>query len=805
MRMFRLLSAGLLATAALAVAPRFADAAPDARRWSSVDALLAEVAPDARLARPGGPGNDGVFGEALGSAVAVSGNTLLVGAPEDRIARLGILGSVYVFVREPAGWRLDTKLLAPDGAAGDRFGASLALSGDTALIGAPGDDVGTAADRGSAHVFVRTASGWAPQARLDALDAGMGAAFGSSIALSGDTALVGAPGAAVGGVASFGSAWVFQRSGATWAQQARLTATDAAANQLFGTAVALSGTRVVVGAPGRVAVGGAYVFERNGSAWLQQATLVPGAADGGRAGTRVAIEGETIVLGEPRWGQAFIFERSGAFWLEQPSLDPPAGSSGAAYGDAVAISGDLVAVGQPFARVEGSYGRGTVDVWRRVAGAWTRVHRIAPAVGLPGAFGKAVALEGGRLVIGATDGGSGPTISGAVSVFEGAEATLGAPLVLGAGIGPNGGMGEAVAIDGDTLVLGAPFDPSAYVYVRSNGTWSLQQRLVVPAPVGRSVAVDGDTLVVGSPNDYIPNGAGFNQAQGSAWVFVRADGQWNLQQRLLLPDGAELEFFGAAVAVDGDTIAIGIPNARVGGEESQGAVQVYSRSGSTWAAQARVVADEFAYFQQFGGALALDGDRMAIGSRAGLAWIFERSGITWSRTAILTTSYPADRFGRAIALSGDRVLVGASARSIGGIVERGAADIFERIDGQWRLRGQLLASDGQAYDYFGVSVALNGDTALIGNFPANGGPPRSSEAAYVFERRGSGWRQDARWRPEDLVIYDGFGIAVALSGRTAIIGAPYTAGAAPWGNPGEGAGYVYSHVPYALFFDDFEP
>jgi len=817
MRAWVAIAFGLLVVCLLA--PRSAEAAPDPRRWNSVEALLADVAPDARLARPVGPDSDGVFGEALGSAVALSGDTLLVGAPEDRIARLGILGSVYVFVREPAGWRLDTKLLAPDGAAGDRFGAGVALSGDTALVGAPGDDVGADADRGAAHVFVRSASGWTWQARLDAAGSDVGDRFGASVALEADRALVGAPGVAVGGIAGLGAAWVFQRAGTTWSEQARLAAADAAANDAFGSAVALSGSRAVVGAPQRAAVGGAYVFERDVSTWTQQAVLVPGAAGGGRAGARVALAGDTIVLGEPRWGQAFVFVRVGATWLQQAVLDPPAGESGAAYGDAVAVSGDLVAVGQPMAHVDGVAGRGSAEVWRRVAGVWTRVHRITPPATSPHAFGSTVALDGARLVVGAPDAGAAPTISGAASVFEGADATLGAPIVLGAGSGPNGSMGEAVAIDGDTLVLGAPFERvfgfagagAVYVYVRSNGEWSLQQRLTAPstgpdASLGRAVAIDGDTIVVGAPGYRVLNFPGFNQPQGSAWVFVRTGVQWNVQEWLVAGGGELFDFFGSAVAIDGDTIAAGIPGARIGTDSGQGAVEIFRRSGSTWSVQARLVSGETGFLQQFGGSLALQGNRLVAGAwRLGAAWVFERGGSGWTRTARLDFRTPGDQFGWSLALDGDHLLVGAPGRTLAGAAARGAVDAFQHSDGQWVPRGQLVASDGQAEDFFGWSLALQGETAVIGNFPGNGGPPRPSEAAYMFERRGNGWRQDARWRPQDLAIFDGFGSAVALSGRTAIIGAPSAASPAPWGNPGEGAGYVYTHAPNAVFFDDFEP
>jgi FG-GAP repeat len=192
--------------------------------------------------------------------VAISGETVVVGAPQDDGAAGGSQGSAYVFVRSGGVWNLQQKLEASDAAAGDQFGTSVAISGETIVVGV--QDAGPG--QGSAYVFVRSSRAWSQQ-KLEASDAAGGDLFGFSVAISGETVVVGAPlddGAAGG---NQGSAYVFVPSGGVWNQQQKLGASDAAAGDEFGFSVAISGETVVVGAPrddgaAGIQQGSAYVF-----------------------------------------------------------------------------------------------------------------------------------------------------------------------------------------------------------------------------------------------------------------------------------------------------------------------------------------------------------------------------------------------------------------------------------------------------------------------------------------------------------------------------------------------------------------
>ena len=183
--------------------------------------------------------------DCFGTSVSISGDTALVGAYQDDDAGSDT-GSAYVFVRSGDTWTQQAKLTASDAAAGDFFGYSVSVSGDTAIIGALRDD-DAGSGSGSAYVFVRSGTTWTQQQKLTASDAAGEDQFGISVSIDGDTALVGAYDDDDAGAMS-GSAYVFVRSGDTWTQQQKLTASDAAAGDFFSYSVSVSGDTALVGA-----------------------------------------------------------------------------------------------------------------------------------------------------------------------------------------------------------------------------------------------------------------------------------------------------------------------------------------------------------------------------------------------------------------------------------------------------------------------------------------------------------------------------------------------------------------------------
>jgi hypothetical protein len=302
-------------------------------------------------------------------------------------------------------------------------------------------------------------------------------------------------------------------------------------------------------------------------------------------------------------------------------------------------------------------------------------------------------------------------------------------------------LGWSVSIDGDTAVAGG--GGLAHVFVRSGGSWTLQQTLGTPAvpddAFGWSVAISGDTLLVGAPY------AGSNA--GAAYVFVRSGTTWTEQQKLLASDGAPGDQFGSGVSIAGDTVVVGATWDDVPGAPDGGSAYVFVRSGVAWSQQQKLVAPDGGLAEHFG-TVSLSGDTAAVGAshdnlggepgvHNGSTYVFVRSGTTWSLQQKLTASDAtnADYFGSSVSVAGDVLVVGAPLDDTAAGTDAGSAYVFVRSGSAWLEVQKLLAPDGAASDLFGQSVAFYGGTAVVGAIwdDTSGGP--DSGSAHVF--RGS--------------------------------------------------------------------
>jgi hypothetical protein len=367
------------------------------------------------------------------------------------------------------------KLTAADGGAGDFFGRSVAVDGDTAVVGAPFDDTAAGTAAGSAYVFVQSTTGWTLQAKLRASDGAPFNFFGFSVALDGDTAVVGAPGdeTAAGRVA--GSAYVFLRSGTTWTEQGHLTASDGAAGDSFGDSVGVDGDTALIGAPfeqtpPEVWVGAAYAFVRSGTTWTQQAKLV--ATDGTDEdffGRSVAVDGDTAVIGarsqssptEFEAGAAYAFVRSGTSWTQQAKLVASDQDSFDYFGSSVAVSGDTAIIGAPYDGTPAGHDAGSVYAFVRSGTTWTEQAHLLASDGSPeDRFGFSVAVVADTAFVGAyLDDTAAGNDAGSVYAFvrSGTSWTERAHLLAPDGA-PEDGLGSSVAMDEDAAVFGAAGD-----------------------------------------------------------------------------------------------------------------------------------------------------------------------------------------------------------------------------------------------------------------------------------------------------------------------------------------------------------
>jgi len=378
---------------------------------------------------------------------------------------------------------------------------------------------------------------------------------------------------------------------------------------------------------------------------------------------------------------------------------------------------------------------------------------------------------------------------------------------------------------------------------------------------GVSIAVAGDTVIVGAfSEDSSATGVNGNQANnsadesGAAYVFVRSGSSWVQQAYLKASNTEEGDTFGSVVAISGNTIVVGAPaeassTTGVNGLQTDnsapgsGAAYVFVRSGSVWTQQAYLKASNTNMNDAFGFSVAVSGDTVVVGAnieasnavgvngnqadnsalQAGAAYVFVRSGNVWTQQAYLKASNTntADNFGYAVSVSGETIVVGAlqersNATGVNGnqannsLLSAGAAYVFTRTGSTWSQQAYLKASNTELRDQFGSSVAVSGDTALVGaigedssavgvNGNQTDNAASGAGAAYVFVRSGSVWSQQAYLKASNSNANDTFGFALALDADTVVVGSPFEDSNALGINgnqldnsaPGAGAAYVF--------------
>ena len=685
----------------------------------------------------------GSFESQLGFSVAAWGNTVAVGAPRGTSAgpNSGLRrGYVEIWERiSGEGGRLywvGRASLYPDPGASaqyDRFGATLALGPDTLVIGSPQSDGESAADRGSAFVYVRGTASWDHQQTLLASDPQAGANFGAAVSLSGSRVLIGAPGH--GGPLGAGAAYLFELSGATWTEQQQLNASEAASQDRFGASLLLAGETALVGAPG----------------------------DDHGAGTDA--------------GSIYAYRLSAGTWLETQRISPPQGSTGDQFGASIAASGDLMVGGAPYADLPGAPDAGAAASFTFASGSWSHQRRLDPSTPRVSAhFGTALAIATTLVLVGAPDDEQQPASldSGSATVFEITQATTSVLAGLGFDI-VDGQFGSAVATSGNLAVVGAYADEypggiagSATVFERVAGVWTYRQKLFSPHlpteldSFGSKVAISDEALVVAAPN----HGHPWISRAGAAFVYRRDGASWSLDQELMADEPTEHEFFGSSLALEHDTLAIGSPyDDRADGDDQYGSVFVFRRNATSqlWVLEAKLTIPGFVgtYLGRY---IALSGDTLLAASDHAIHFFERVSGVWALRSTFNRPTYFNDlSTAMSVSLQGDTGLMGLSGAATG----TGLAFVYSRSAGVWALDQEIPSPTGTPYAMFGASVALLDGTLAISS-------PHEDfwrGTVYVYDRSGSAWllRQRIAGAPMPASF---FGTSLALSNHRLLIGEP---------------------------------
>ncbi len=354
-------------------------------------------------------------------------------------------------------------------------------------------------------------------------------------------------------------------------------------------------------------------------------------------------------------------------------------------------------------------------------------------------------------------------------------------------------FGSSVSVSGNVAVVGAFGDDcaagdycgSAYVYRFDGSAWVKEQKLTIADGAafdhfGWSVSVNGDVAVVGAEGDDCAAG----DYCGSAYVY-RFDGNaWVEEQKLTASDRARDDLFGARVSVTGDTAIVGALRDDCAAGVDCGSAYVYRFNGSTWLEEQKLTASDAAAGDSFGCSVSVSGDVAVVGAEGdactagpdcGSAYVYRFNGNAWveEQKLSLSDAERLDLFGISVSVSADVTVVGVGNDACDAGFQCGSAYVYRfhpGAPGHWVEEQKLTASDAAAYDLFGRSVSVSGDSAVVGAAGVACGAGAYCGSAYVYRFNGSTWVEQAKLTASDVAAQDIFGTSVSVSGETALVG-----------------------------------
>ena len=534
------------------------------------------------------PANNVDFGT---SVDLVSSGYLIAGAPGSDVNGTNS-GTVQMF--DDVNGTFVAMGMKHGDAPGDEFGTSVGIHGTPfqglrAIVGAPGRDTFSGTDAGSAYVFLYD-SGilWNLEDEIEPNVASASKA-GTSVQIIGSSAFIGAPDEVVGSERT-GTLLSYQRSGSNWNLDQTLRSRDVDGSDKLGFSVAISGERAIVGAPNdddaALAGGAAYIFEREAGMWNVAAKLTAGIYadaydDFGYSvdidGTRAVVGARFDEAGTVQCGAAYIFIRTlGGSWQQNARFTPPSPVPLAYYGQSVAIEGDRMVVGA-WNDVGASSNSGAAYVYE-YSFIWQYLQKLTGGTNGDG-FGHAVDIHGSTVVVGSPGSDLGGSENGCARIFRhNGSSFVWQKTIFDAMSGTDNQFGQAVAVDDERLVIGAPGQLSdggcVYLYAKDGNNWQADGILVGSDTgsgdrFGESLDVSGDLVVVGAP------GSDTNASNGGAAYALQHTGAIWYETRLVPTDIAAVDDLGRSVAVDGMTALVGAPQHDTLGLANTGATYVF--------------------------------------------------------------------------------------------------------------------------------------------------------------------------------------------------------------------------------------
>lgn len=654
------------------------------------------------------------------TSVSSDGTKMLVSAPHNFL-NADKVGEVFYFEKVNGFWEQKQKFTSPDGVNGDAFGYGVAMNaaGDYALVGAINDDPTT--NKGSVYVYKLIAGVWTYQSKF--YSSRKQYQFGQTISMNaaGDYAAITEPGdtglSASGG--STGVVYIFTRTGEVWTEQQIIFYKEESnpGQEQFGNGVSINAD----------------------ATWMV-----------------VAFYHDDIKASNA--GAALIYHRTGTKWVLQQKLYAPDPTADVYFGTVCAINADGNAILVSSDRkADLGIDAGVSYLFTRLGGTWTYRGKVYPDDAVTGqGFGGGASFFGNNHFVVASAGDNEYGVAhGSAYIFENK--------VKPTDVNPPSGLSELY-----NFVSNEPQSESWF---------------------GRSSAMNaaGDYALVGE--SHRDNGA--VQNLGRVHVYQRTGKEWNRVSTITAPDGVTGDCFGISVAVNSDaTMALIGAYYRVeGGITARGAVYVFTRSGSTWTYQQKILASNAQTSDQFGICVAVNSDATialigaygrddgSVGDRGGV-YYFTRSGSTWTQQSLILFATPVegDLFGSQVALNaaGDYALITAYGRDSGGFTDNGAVYIYTRSGTTWSYQGLIAQPDPENSNGFSSGVALNADAtiALIGAGHKDENGLVDSGVFYLYTRSGSTWTYQYKIQPNLRESGSVFGYAPSLNakGDIALIG-----------------------------------
>ncbi len=514
-------------------------------------------------------------------------------------------------------------------------------------------------------------------------------------------------------------------------------------NHNFGNSVSVDGDRMVVGAPNfslnTIVHGAVYVFDFDGTTWSESQILIPfDGINDDQFGTSVSLSGTRLLVGARNdddvsfnAGVVFVYDFDGVSWVLTQKLTADDAGSGYNFGTSLSFSGNRALIGSDKSKDNFNNITGAAYVFDFDGNNWNQTQKlIATDASASDFFGVSVSLSGNRALIGAFADDDNATNSG-----------------------------------------------SAYIFEFDGNNWSQTKKLIAPNgevfdQFGVSVSLSGTRALIGSEGDDESN-----SNSGAAYIFDFDGNNWNQTQKITASDADASDHFGVSVSLSGNRALIGAYFDDDNGDNS-GSAYIFDFNGNNWIQAQKITASDTGIGDSFGFSVSLSENRALIGAHfddsngnnSGSVYVFDKNGSNWTQSQKLIaeggTFATRQFFGNSVSLSNNRALIGAYFDDENG-TESGAAYIFDFDGDNWIQTTKITALDGVAFDQFGISVSLSGDRALIGasNVDNNTG------AAYIFDFNGNHWIQSKKLAGELVGQNSYFGYSVSLSENLALIGA----------------------------------